>query len=34
MPAFFADLGYQIEDIPQWLSTQLRIANSETTLPQ
>jgi PhoPQ-activated pathogenicity-related protein len=32
--AFFADLGYQIEDIPQWLSTQLRIANSETTLPQ
>lgn len=29
--AFFADLGYQIEDLPQWLSTQLRIAGPKTT---
>jgi len=26
--AFFADLGYQIEDLPHWLSTQLRIAGT------
>lgn len=29
--AFFADLGYQIEDLPHWLSTQLRIADANTT---
>jgi PhoPQ-activated pathogenicity-related protein len=29
--AFFADLGYQIEDLPQWLSTQLRIAGAKST---
>jgi len=29
--AFFADLGYQIEELPQWLSTQLRIAGVQTT---
>ncbi len=29
--AFFADLGYQIEDLPQWLSTQLRIADPVKT---
>ncbi len=26
--AYYADLGYQVEDIPQWLCTQLRIAGA------
>lgn len=26
--AYYADLGYQVEDIPQWLSTQLRVAGT------
>lgn len=32
--AFFADLGYQIEDLPHWLSTQLRIAGTRTAAAQ
>ncbi len=29
--AFYADLGYEIEEIPQWLCTQLRMAGKEKT---
>jgi PhoPQ-activated pathogenicity-related protein len=27
--AYYADLGYQIEDIPQWLCTQMRVVGAE-----
>ncbi|MCW1922919.1 PhoPQ-activated pathogenicity-related family protein [Luteolibacter arcticus] len=28
--AYYADLGYQIDDLPQWLCTQLRVVGAET----
>lgn len=31
--AFFADIGYEIDEIPQWLCTQLRIIGTEVTPP-
>jgi hypothetical protein len=29
--AYFADLGYVFEDLPQWLCTQLRLSGAPAT---